>query len=192
MNLQETYDTASERSQLKMDAYVHRQFMIEVVGRGIFCTACGCRSQAMQPAEYSTHRPGCPLKEIQARVKKAGGWPDREGDDVVWQEEISERTRAEAFNKGEKNAFKEGAEYKDASERALFYWDCISNKPHKGPRFIDDAIATVLSELVESIKGDNSLSTRTGPAVVAHIAKALGIDLEEWTNPKATKPSTNV
>ena len=49
-----------------------------------------------------------------------------------------------------------------------------------------EGVDNMLRKVVESIRADNSLSTRTAPAIVDHIVKALGIKLEEWTNPKAT------
>lgn len=74
---------ASERSELKMLAFVHRQFVFDA-GMSAFCKVCGARCQSMQPAPYFTHRFECPLREIQERVRELGGWPDREDDDLPW------------------------------------------------------------------------------------------------------------
>ena len=52
-----------------------------------------------------------------------------------------------------REAFAEGSKYTNASESAMFYWDAICNKPHKGPRFIDDAINAAVRERDRQVRG---------------------------------------
>ena len=75
--LLELVTRAQGRSQVEMDAFVHRTFVFDA-GLSFYCKVCGWREQSLQPAETFDHRPGCPLAEIQARVMAAGGWPSQE------------------------------------------------------------------------------------------------------------------
>ena len=86
-------ERARGRSPLKMDAFVHRQFVFDA-GMSLFCKVCGVRSQSLFPSDYFRHRKSCPLLGIQERVREAGGWPDRVDDELEWKHASTLRREA--------------------------------------------------------------------------------------------------